>query len=83
MMLLKRLFMMNWLKKLTLLMLVNLFKKRDYDGKITDVEGNISDITNLATTTTILTPVKNKILNANDLVKKADYEAKIKDIEGK
>ena len=43
----------------------------------------ISDITNLATTTTILTPVKNKILNANDLVKKADYEAKIKDIEGK
>ena len=64
-------------------MLVNLFKKRDYDGKITDVEGNISDITNLATTTTILTPVKNKILNANDLVKKADYEAKIKDIEGK
>ena len=80
--------MMNWLKKLTLLMLVNLFKKRDYDGKITDVEGNISDITNLATTTTtttttILTPVKNKILNANDLVKKADYEAKIKDIEGK
>ena len=74
---------MNWLKKLTLLMLVNLFKKRDYDGKITDVEGNISDITNLATTTTILTPVKNKILNANDLVKKADYEAKIKDTEGK
>ena len=74
---------MNWLKKLKLLMLVNLFKKRDYDGKITDVEGNISDITNLATTTTILTPVKNKILNANDLVKKADYEAKIKDIEGK
>ena len=74
--------MMNWLKKLTLLMLGNLFKKRDYDGKITDVEGNISDITNLATTT-ILTPVKNKILNSNDLVKKADYEAKIKDIEGK
>ena len=33
--------MMNWLKKLTPLMLVNLFKKRDYDGKITDVEGNI------------------------------------------
>ena len=74
--------MMNWLKKLTLLMLVNLFKKRDYDGKITDVEGNTSDITNLATTT-ILTPVENKILNANDLVKKADYEVKIKDIEGK
>ena len=75
---------MNWLKNLILLMLVNL-RKRDYDDKITDVEGNISDITNLATTTTttILTPVKNKILNANDLVKKADYEAKIKDIEGK
>ena len=60
---------MNWLKNLILLMLVNL-RKRDYDDKITDVEGNISDITNLPTAT-ILTPVENKTLNANDLVKKS------------
>ena len=59
-----------------------LVQKTDYDDEISNAEGNISDITNLATTT-ILIPVENKIRNANDLVEKADYEAKIKDIEGK
>ena len=59
-----------------------LVQKTDYDDEISNAEGNISDITNLATTT-ILIPVENKIRNANYLVEKADYEAKIKDIEGK
>ena len=36
----------------------------------------MSDITNLATTTTALTADENKIPNASNLVKKTDYNTK-------
>ena len=59
-----------------------LVKKTDYNTKITEIEGKIPDINNLATKTT-LTTVKNKIPNVNNLVKKTDYDTKITGIEKK
>ena len=41
------------------------------------------NITNLATTTTALTAVENKIPNVSNLVKKTDYNTKISEIENK
>ena len=41
------------------------------------------NITNLATTTTALTAVENKIPNVSNLVKKTDYNTKISEIEKK
>ena len=38
-------------------------------------------ITDLATTTTVLTSVENEIPNGSDLVKKADFDAGITDIK--
>ena len=57
-------------------------KKKHYDAKITEIEGKISSITELATTTTF-NAVENKISNVCDLVKKTDYNAKRSDIESK
>ena len=46
-----------------------LLKKTDYNTKITEIEGKIPDINNLATKTA-LTTVENKIPNVDNLVKK-------------
>ena len=46
-----------------------LVKKTDYDTKITEVEGKIPDISNLATKTASTT-VENRILSVSNLVKK-------------
>ena len=54
--------------------------KTDYDKRITDIEGKIPSITNLATTAA-LNVVKNEIPNFSDLVKKAEYDSKISDIK--
>ena len=54
-------------------------KKTIFNAKITEVEGNIPNITGLATSSA-LTAVENKIPDVNNLVKKADYETKISDI---
>ena len=37
-----------------------LLKKKDYDAKITEIDGKIPDVTNLATRTALIT-VENKI----------------------
>ena len=61
-----------------------LFKKRQSNKKISEIEGKITSITGLASTAT-LTAVENNIPNVTDLVKrkKTDYEENMKDIEGK
>ena len=59
-----------------------LVKKTDYNTKITEIEGKISDISNLATKTA-LTTVENKIPDVSSLVKKADYNTKITGIKNK
>ena len=46
-----------------------LLKKTDYDNKITEIAGKISNITGLATTAT-LSAVKYKIPNVSNLVKR-------------
>ena len=43
----------------------------DYNTKITEIEGKIPDVTNLATKTVLIT-VGNKILNVSSFVKKTD-----------
>ena len=46
-----------------------LVKKTDYNTKITEIEGKIPDISNLATKTALAT-VENKIPSVSSLVKK-------------
>ena len=50
-------------------MLVVLLRKTDYNTKITEIEGKIPDISNLATKTA-LTDVENKMPSVSNLVKK-------------
>ena len=71
--------MMNWSKKLMLLILVDLIKKTDYNAKIKDINDKIPSITNLATTDA-LTALEDKILDVSDLAKKEDYDTKISEI---
>ena len=59
-----------------------LVKKTDYNANITEIEGKISSVSGLATTTA-LTAVENKIPDVNNLVKKTDYDAEILDIKSK
>ena len=59
-----------------------LLKKTGYNAKITEIEGKIPDISNLATKTA-LTAVENKIPSASNLVKKTDYNTMITEIEKK
>ena len=70
---------MNWLKKLISLILVDLFKKTNYDNTVTEAEGKFSGITGLATTAAF-TAVMKKIPKVIDLVKKTDYVVKISDL---
>ena len=57
---------MNWLKILMQLILVDFFKKTDYDNKIDETEGKVSSITGLATTAAV-NAVENKIPNVSYL----------------
>ena len=50
--------------------------------KLTELENEITDISNLATKTA-LTTVENKIPSVNNLVKKADYNTKFTEIKNK
>ena len=60
---------MNCLKKLISLILVDLFKKTNYDNTVTEAEGKFSGITGLATTAAF-TALMKKIPKVIDLVKK-------------
>ena len=60
------------------LMLVIWLKKTDFNSKITEVEGKVPSITDLA-----LTAVENKIPDVSSLVKKTKYSTKVTEIEGK
>ena len=57
---------MNWLKILMQLILVDFFKKTDYDNKIDETEGKVFSITGLATTAAV-NAVENKIPNVSYL----------------
>ena len=59
-----------------------LLKKKDYNAKITEIEGKIPSINGLATDAA-LTAVESKIPNISSLVKKTDYNTKITEIEKK
>ena len=60
----------------------DLVKKTDYNTKITEIEGKLPDVANLATKAA-LTTVKNKIPDVSSLVKKTDYDTKVTEIENK
>ena len=70
------------LSKLSNVVKNDVFKKPDYNGKITEIENKVPDINNL-TTKTALTTVENKIPDTSSLVKKTDCNTKIADVEGK
>ena len=59
-----------------------LIKKTDYNTKITETEGKIPNVSNLATKTA-LTTVENKMPNVSSLVKIADYNTKMTEIDNK
>ena len=59
-----------------------LVKKTDCNANITEIEGLVTNITNLATTTA-LTVVENKIPSVSKLVEKSDYNTRINEIEMK
>ena len=59
-----------------------LINKANYDVKISKINSEMSNITELATTA-VLNAVKNELHNLRGLVKKADYNPKKTDIEGK
>ena len=57
-------------------------KKRDYNAKITEIQGKIPSISGLPTNDA-LTAFENKITDISSLVKKTDYDTKITEIEKK
>ena len=59
-----------------------MLKKSDYNAKVSEIEGKILSISDLATTSA-LTAVENKIPSVSDLVKKTEYDTKIIDLEKK
>ena len=72
----------NQNQKIKFLIPSGLVKKIDHDAKITNIEGKIPDVTNLATETP-LTTVGNKVPNVSSLVNKTDFNTKITEIENK
>ena len=66
---------MIWLNKLITLILVDLFKKTDYDNKTTEIEGKIPSVTGLATTSA-LNVFKKEMPIVSDLVEKVEYDEK-------
>ena len=69
------------LSKLSDVVKYDVIKKTDYNAKITEIENEIPDISNLATKT-LLNTVENKIPDTSGLVKKRQ-NTKIAEIEGK
>ena len=59
----------NQNQRIKFMILVVLLKKTDSDAKITDIEGKIPGVTNLATKTALAT-IENKIPDVSYLVKK-------------
>ena len=59
-----------------------LVKNKDYNVKITEIEGKIPDVDNLVTKTALIT-IENKIPDVSNLVKKTDYDTKVTEIENK
>ena len=57
-------------------------KTTDFNAKVTEIEGKIPSISDLASNSA-LTAVENKIPDVSSLVKKTDYNTKISDIEKK
>ena len=57
-------------------------KKIDFTTKVTEIEGKIPSISDLAPNTA-LTAVESKIPDVSSLVKKTDYNTKISEIENK
>ena len=57
-------------------------KKTDFNTKVTEIEGKIPDISDLATKSA-LSVVENKITDVSSLVKKTDFNANATEIEGK
>ena len=57
-------------------------KKADFNTKVTEIEGKIPDISDLATKSA-LSVVENKITDVSSLVKKTDFNANATEIEGK
>ena len=57
-------------------------KTRDFNAKVTEIEGKIPIISGLATNLA-LTDVENKIVDVNSLAKRTDYNTKISEIENK
>ena len=70
------------LSKLSNVVKNDVIKKTDYNSKITEIEGKIPDISNLATKTALNT-VENKIPDTSGLVKNSDFNTKVTEIEGK
>ena len=70
------------LSKLSDVVKNDVIKKTAYNAKISEIEGKIPDINNLATKTALVS-VENKIPDTSGLVKKTDYNTKIGDIETK
>ena len=60
----------------------DVIKKSDYNAKITEIEGEIPDISNLATKTSLNT-VEYKIPDTSGIIKKRDYNSKITETEEK
>ena len=69
-------------KKKTLILVDLSTTKKNYNIKITEIEGIIPSITGSAITAE-LTTVKNKIPNASNSVRKTDYDADILGIKSK
>ena len=59
-----------------------LVKKTDYNTKVTEIEGKIPDVSNLARKAA-LTKVENKITDVSSLVQKTDYNTKTTEIQKK
>ena len=75
MMLLKRPYLMNWLKKLMPLVLVDLLKKQLMSDETDEIKAKIRNNTGLATTNEV-NGVKYKIPNISTLVKETDLMQK-------
>ena len=74
--------LINQNQKRKFLILVIQLKKTDYNSKISEIEGEIPNITGLATTSA-LTAIENKIPSVTNLVKKIDNNTKVREINKK
>ena len=75
----------DWIKNIEdkILNITNLNTNASLNAKRNEAKGEIPNITNLATTTTTLTAVENKIPNGSNLVNETDYNTNISEIENR